>query len=84
MFYYVELAVVFGMSLFAMVSFALILSDTMEFHLSRERQLAHQRAEIMVLQMRPLFIFNTFYQSFNKKDFMVDSFRSVAEHRFLL
>ena len=56
----------------------------MEFHLRRERQLAHQRAEIMVLQMRPHFIFNTFYQPFNKKDFMVDSFRSVAEHRFLL
>ena len=59
MFYYVEIPVVLGMSLFALVSFALILSDNMESHIKKEYQIAHQRSEIMVLQMRPHFIFNT-------------------------
>jgi len=59
MFYYLEAAVVLGMSVFAMVSFVLILSDNMENHLKKEHQIAHQRAEIMVLQMRPHFIYNT-------------------------
>ena len=59
MFYRVELAIVLGMSLFAMVSFVLILSDNMESHIHKEQQITHQRTEIMVLQMRPHFIFNT-------------------------
>ena len=59
MFYSVEIPVVLGMSLFAIVSFALILVDNMDNHLKKEHQIAHQRAEIMVLQMRPHFIFNT-------------------------
>ena len=59
MFYSVEIPVVLGMSLFAIVSFALILADNMDNHLKKEHQIAHQRAEIMVLQMRPHFIFNT-------------------------
>ena len=59
MFYRVELAIVLGMSLFAMVSFVLILSDNMENHIHKEQQITHQRAKIMVLQMRPHFIFNT-------------------------
>ena len=59
MFYTIETAVVLGMSLFAIVSFALILADNMENHIKKEHQIAHQRAEIMVLQMRPHFIFNT-------------------------
>ena len=56
---YVEIAVVLGMSLFALVSFALILSDNMDKHIQQEHQIAHQRSEIMVLQMRPHFIYNT-------------------------
>lgn len=59
MFYSVEIPVVLGMSLFAIVSFVMILTDNMENHLKKEHQIAHQRAEIMVLQMRPHFIFNT-------------------------
>ena len=59
MFYYVEVPIVFGMSLFALVSFALILSGNMENHINKEHQIARQRAEIMVLKMRPHFIFNT-------------------------
>lgn len=59
MFYSVEIPVVLGMSLFAIVSFVMILTDNMENHLKKEHQIAHQRAGIMVLQMRPHFIFNT-------------------------
>ena len=59
MFYEVEIAVVFGITLFALVSFALILSDNMDYNIRQERQIAHQRASIMVLQMRPHFIYNT-------------------------
>ncbi|MBQ7699571.1 MAG: histidine kinase [Clostridia bacterium] len=59
MFYSVEISVVLGMSLFAIVSFVMILTDNMENHIKKEHQIAHQRAEIMVLQMRPHFIFNT-------------------------
>ena len=59
MFYEVEIAVVFGITLFALVSFALILSDNMDNNIRQERQIAHQRASIMVLQMRPHFIYNT-------------------------
>ena len=59
MFYEVEIAVVFGITLFALVSFALILSDNLDNNIRQERQIAHQRASIMVLQMRPHFIYNT-------------------------
>ena len=59
MFYEVETAVVAGMALFALISFVLILSDNMESHIRKERQIAHQHAEITVLQMRPHFIYNT-------------------------
>ncbi|MBQ7669544.1 MAG: histidine kinase [Clostridia bacterium] len=59
MFISVETPVVLGMSLFALVSFVLILSDNTENNMKKEHQIAHQHAEIMVLQMRPHFIFNT-------------------------
>ena len=59
MFISIEVAVLLGISLFAIVSFVLILGDNMESHMEKEHQIAHQRAEIMVLQMRPHFIFNT-------------------------
>ena len=59
MFYSIEILVVLGMSLFAIVSYALILSDNIGGHLKKDHRIAHQRAEIMILQMRPHFIFNT-------------------------
>ena len=59
MFYYIETLVVLGMSLFAMVSFALILSDNMDQYMRQQREIANQRASVMVLQMRPHFIYNT-------------------------
>lgn len=59
MFYYLEIPVVLGMSLFALVSFTLILLDNTEKHLRQEYKIAHQRAGIIMLQMRPHFICNT-------------------------
>ena len=59
MFISVELFVIFGMALFAMIMFGLILSDNMEQYAKQQQEIAHQRARVMVLQMRPHFIYNT-------------------------
>ena len=59
MFISVEVFVIFGMALFAMIMFALILSDNIEQYTKQQRQIAHQRASVMILQMRPHFIYNT-------------------------
>lgn len=59
MFVSVELLVIFGMALFAMIMFGLILSDNMEQYANQQQEIAHQRASVMVLQMRPHFIYNT-------------------------
>lgn len=54
----VETFVVFGMALFALIMFALILSDNIEQYTKQQQEIAHQRASVMVLQMRPHFIYN--------------------------
>ena len=54
-----ELFVVFGMALLALLMFALILSDNMEQYTRQQQEIANQRASVMVLQMRPHFIYNT-------------------------
>ena len=59
MFISAEIFVIFGMALFALVMFGLILSDNMEQYARQQREIANQRAGIMVLQMRPHFIYNT-------------------------
>ena len=59
MFLSVELFIIFGMALFALVMFGLILSDNMEQYTHQQQKIADQRAGIMVLQMRPHFIYNT-------------------------
>lgn len=59
MFISAELFVVFGMALFAMIMFGLILSDNMEQYANQQRQIARQRASVMALRMRPHFIYNT-------------------------
>lgn len=59
MFTSAELFVVFGMALFAMIMFSLILSDNMEHYARQQQENANQRAGILVLQMRPHFIYNT-------------------------
>ncbi len=59
MFISIEVFVIFGMALFAIVMFGLILLDNEEQYIHQQREIAHQRGSIMVLQMRPHFICNT-------------------------
>lgn len=58
-FIYVPLLVVFGLSFSMLSMFGIILCDQIEQYMRQQREIAHQRASIMVLQMRPHFIFNT-------------------------
>ena len=59
LFNYIAIFIVFGMALCALMMFSLILSDNMEQYMRQQREIANQRAGIMVLQMRPHFIYNT-------------------------
>ena len=59
MFISAEIFIIFGMALLALLMFGLILSDNMERYMRQQREIANQRAGIMVLQMRPHFIYNT-------------------------
>ncbi len=45
--------------LFALAMYVLILSDQIDQTVRQQREIAHQHASIMVLQMRPHFIYNT-------------------------
>ena len=54
-----ELFIVFGMAFLAMMMFVLILSDNMAHYVKQQQEIAHQRTDIMALQMRPHFIYNT-------------------------
>ena len=55
----VDMFVVFCMALFALIMYGLIISDNVLQHMRQQREIANQRASIMVLQMRPHFIYNT-------------------------
>ena len=59
MFFSIEVFVVAGMALFALIMYGLILSDNVEQYMRGQQQIAHQQASIMVLQMRPHFIYNS-------------------------
>ena len=59
LFNYLAVFIIFGMALFALMMFVLILSDNMEQFMQQQREIANQRADVMVLQMRPHFIYNT-------------------------
>ena len=59
MFISAEIFVVFGMALLATIMFGLILSDNMDQYSKQQQEIARQRASVMVLQMRPHFIYNT-------------------------
>ena len=59
MFVPVEIFIVFGMALLALVMFILILRDNIEKYTRGQSEIARQHAGIMVLQMRPHFIYNT-------------------------
>ena len=48
-----------SLSVCALSMYALILSDQIEQYMRQQREIAHQRASIMVLKMRPHFIHNT-------------------------
>lgn len=52
------LLVVLGMSISMLAMFGIILYDQIESYVGQQREIAHQRASIMVLQMRPHFIYN--------------------------
>ena len=49
----------FGFAICAFSMFVIILSDQIEQNMRQQREIANQRASIMVLQMRPHFIHNT-------------------------
>lgn len=59
MFLEIEVFVVTGMALFALIMYGLILSDNVEHYLRQQREIARQQASILVLQMRPHFIYNS-------------------------
>ena len=59
MFLEIEVFVVTGMALFALIMYGLILSDNVEQYARQQQEIAHQQASIMVLQMRPHFIYNS-------------------------
>ncbi len=50
--------VVLGLCISTLSMFAIILHDQIESYVGQQREIAHQRASIMVLQMRPHFIYN--------------------------
>ena len=52
------LLVVLGLSISTLAMLAIILYDQIESYVGQQREIAHQRASIMVLQMRPHFIYN--------------------------
>ena len=55
----VDMMVVFGIALCALTMFGFIISDNMEQYMRQQREIAHQRSSVMVLKMRPHFIYNT-------------------------
>ena len=57
-FVFVPLLLFIGVVLSTLAMFGIILYDQIEQHMSQQREIAHQRASIMVLQMRPHFIYN--------------------------
>ena len=58
MFAAVDTLVSFWMALCGMTMFCLILTDNVEKYMKQQREIANQRANIMILQMRPHFIYN--------------------------
>lgn len=59
MFFYGLLLIVFGTSLAVLFMFIVLLIDQVEYSFRQQREIAHERASVMVLQMRPHFIYNT-------------------------
>ena len=57
-FFYVEVTTFFGVVISTLAMFGIILYDQIEKYFEQQREIANQRANIMVLQMRPHFIYN--------------------------
>ena len=57
-FFFVDMLVFTGVVLSTLSMFGIILYDQIEQFVRQQREIAHQRANIMVLQMRPHFIYN--------------------------
>ena len=55
---YIEMVLFIGIVLSTLAMFGIILYDQIERYMRQQREIAHQRASIMVLQMRPHFIYN--------------------------
>ena len=56
---YNEQLVALGLVFSTLSMFGVILCDQIDRYLGQQREIAHQRASLMVLQMRPHFIYNT-------------------------
>ncbi len=59
MFVFVPLFIDIGISICALVMIGIILLDEIDQYRRQQREIAHESASIMVLQMRPHFIYNT-------------------------
>ena len=59
MFFYGLLLIVFGTSLAVLFMYIFLLTDQVEHSFRQQREIAHERASVMVLRMRPHFIYNT-------------------------
>ena len=59
MFFYGLLLIVFGTSVAVLFMFVFLLTDQVERSFRQQQEIARQRASVMVLQMRPHFIYNT-------------------------
>lgn len=59
MFLPIDTFVSFWIGFCALTMFALILMDNVEQYMRQQREIACQRSDVMVLQMRPHFIYNT-------------------------
>lgn len=52
----------------ALAMYGLILSDQIEMDCKRQLEIAHEKASVMVLQMRPHFIYNTLMSIYSLAD----------------
>ena len=57
-FYYAYLIFDFAFAISALAMFGIILSDQIDLFMKQQQEITHQEARVMVLQMRPHFIYN--------------------------
>lgn len=57
-FFYFEIMLFFGVVISTLSMFGIILYDQTEKYFEQQREIAHHQASIMILQMRPHFIYN--------------------------